>query len=102
MSRCYKGRYMNETNIKFTPYLNESNIKWPVITIKAPVLLTAPKGYENVASSLSIRLPKTLDSTIELHCATMGALKSAWVRRAILHLLSHEQQWLKQRENEHS
>jgi hypothetical protein len=76
--------------------LYKDNANWPVIWVKAPVLVSVPVGFDKMMSSLNLRIPVPLERTLDAHCKAMGIGKSEWVRKAMQDLLSVEQQWLEE------
>lgn len=73
---------------------------WPVVPIKTPFLVPVPLSYAETLTTIGLKVPVAVESTLDLHCRTMGTTKSEWVRRAILHLLAVEQEWLEQQKKE--
>ena len=83
-----------KTSATDNPYSYISPVQWPIIRFKDPYLVPDSSGNENLSATISIKIPLNLDKTIRAHCRTMGVNRSDWLRTAVLHLLSAEQQWL--------
>ena len=76
------------------PYSYNLPVEWPVIWFKAPYIVSGPGINEDLSVTLSLRLPLNVEKTVKAHCRALGVNKSDWLRTAVLHLLSIEQQWL--------
>lgn len=76
-----------------SPY-DVRKMPWPVLTYDPPYLVPGEEGEKDVNTSISVKLPVQIFNTLEHHCRTMHVGRSAWVREAILVLLSLEQKWI--------
>ncbi len=73
------------------PYEHVRRVKWPILEPGDPYLIPGPQGFENLNATVNFRLPANLDATLDAHCRSVGARKSAWIREAILKFLAEEQ-----------
>lgn len=73
------------------PYRFMKQIKGSLVSFEEPFIHPGPEGHENADTNCNIRLPISLNETIEDHCHALKINKSEWIRRAIRYLLSAEQ-----------
>ncbi|ANA41754.1 hypothetical protein A2G06_16565 (plasmid) [Geobacter anodireducens] len=73
------------------PYAHVRRVKWPLLEASDPYIVPGPEGFESLNATINFRLPANLDATLDAHCRSVGARKSAWIREAILKFLAEEQ-----------
>ncbi|MRR07682.1 MAG: hypothetical protein EG828_12255 [Deltaproteobacteria bacterium] len=76
---------------KRDPYAHVRRAKWPILEPSEPYIIPGPEGFESLNATVNFRLPANLDATLDAHCRSVGARKSAWIREAILKFLAEEQ-----------
>lgn len=85
-------RGTDETN---DPYAHVRRVTWPLLNHLEPYIIPGPEGFDNLNGTINCRLPANMDATIDAHCRSVGAKKSAWIREALRRLLAEEQKVLK-------